>query len=176
MNGQLHLRDIHAAADPSWWPPAPGWWLLAALLLAGLAVLARLAWRRYRAWRRQRRILGELDRARADFQRHGDPVRLAAELSVLLRRAALAGWPRERVAGVHGRPWLEFLDRTGGGGKFRDGPGRVLASAPYAPRAEIQAEELCALVADWLKRNSAVPDSAGAPSRLRFGLNRNGNP
>ncbi len=156
MNEPLQLRDIHPAADPSWWPPAPGWWLLTVLLLVGLVVLGRLAWRRYRVWRRQRQILAELERARAAFQSHGDPTRLAGELSMLLRRAALAGWPREQIAGLHGQPWLAFLDRTGGEGKFQDGPGRVLVSAPYAPRAELRSEELCALVADWLKHNPQV--------------------
>ena len=32
------LKDIHGAADPGWWPPAPGWWLLALLLLLMLAL------------------------------------------------------------------------------------------------------------------------------------------
>ena len=37
---QLPLRDIHLQGSIGWWPPAPGWWLLAAFVLAGLALYA----------------------------------------------------------------------------------------------------------------------------------------
>ena len=49
------LRDIHLPDPISGWPPGPGWWLLALLLLTVLAVLGTWLWRRRRenAWRRE---------------------------------------------------------------------------------------------------------------------------
>ncbi|HET9483332.1 MAG TPA: DUF4381 domain-containing protein, partial [Xanthomonadales bacterium] len=47
------LRDIHLPAEPSWWPPAPGWWLLAILVIAALVFLVRFAWRKRRELRRR---------------------------------------------------------------------------------------------------------------------------
>ena len=39
MNPELlaQLRDIHAAPELPWWPPASGWWALALMLLVVLA-------------------------------------------------------------------------------------------------------------------------------------------
>ncbi len=123
----MGLRDIHGAPAPEFWPPAPGWWLLAALVLAGLAWLAVRALAAWRRWRLRQQILAELDGLAACA-----PDQLAAQLSVLLRRIALMYFRRSEVAPLAGSAWLAFLDRTGGGGAFTAGPGRVLASAPYA--------------------------------------------
>lgn len=42
------LRDIHLPATGGFWPPAPGWWLLALILLLSLAGLCWLLHRRHR--------------------------------------------------------------------------------------------------------------------------------
>ena len=59
MNPDLlsQLRDIHAAPAVPWWPPAPGWWLLALLLLVLLACLGRLLFARYRVRQRRKQML-----------------------------------------------------------------------------------------------------------------------
>lgn len=46
----------------------------------------------------------------ADFAQHGDPGRLAQELSVLLRRAAITLSGRHEVAGVTGDAWIKALE------------------------------------------------------------------
>ena len=149
------LRDIHVPPPPSWWPPAPGWWLLALLLLLVLMLLARRSYRHYRRWRRRRAILNILTRLQSDFEQNRDATQLLAELSILLRRVALARFPRHTSAGLKGSEWLAFLDKTGGNGGFAQGPGHMLATAPYTPHTELdRPDALCKLARDWLRRNA----------------------
>ncbi|MEA3641623.1 MAG: DUF4381 domain-containing protein [Lamprobacter sp.] len=156
LGASLDLRDIHLPAEPGFWPPAPGWWLLFALLLAVMLWLGRLGWTQYRGWRRRQHILAELDRLEGSGLR--GPA-LVAALSALLKRVALSRYPRTEVAALTGEAWLTFLDRSGGDGRFTGGPGRVLAEGAYAPPAEVFSKEadtqaLRVVVRDWLRRNS----------------------
>ncbi|WPL19365.1 hypothetical protein Thiowin_04482 [Thiorhodovibrio winogradskyi] len=145
----LDLRDIHEPAPPSPWPPAPGWWLLAALVLALLIWLGLLGWR---AWRRQRlrqRVLREL----AALPATDDCAALIAGVSALLKRVALRQFARDQVAELTGTAWLEFLDQTGGKGQFTQGPGQALKQGPYAPDPDCDAPALRALARTWLTKN-----------------------
>lgn len=146
---ELDLRDIHLPGEPGFWPPAPGWWLLAALLAAGLALLVTRAWHHWRRLRRRHYVLAQLERLRG--MRCGPE--LAAALSSLLKRVALARFPRTDVAALSGSEWLAFLDRTGGAGRFRQGAGAVLADGPYAPSVDCDADALLALAREWIKAN-----------------------
>ena len=129
------LRDLHPPAAPSWWPLAPGWWIALLLAVALLALAVRHGppwWRRLRL---RRHLLGRLD-AIARRHRAGLPAATtAAEVSALLRIAALARFPDRDLAGLHGGEWIAFLD-----GCDRV-PGRfealqdALTVAPYAPDA-----------------------------------------
>ncbi|GAB6048729.1 hypothetical protein JCM19379_25610 [Methyloparacoccus murrellii] len=145
---QLPLRDIHLPEPIGWWPPAPGWWGLAVLVLALMAGLA--LW-----WRRRRRRPGPVQIALANIARlEADatlsPVQKAQALSILMRRVALSLYPRETVAGLSGEDWLRWLDEVGPRPLFSEGHGRGLVSMPYAPDPAGQLEALLAHCRTWL--------------------------
>ena len=144
------LRGYHLPEAVSWWPPGPGWWLLAGLLLVLVIALALYLIRRRRCRAAARLALDELAGLRADLAANGDPGDVLRGLSRLLRRLALVRYPRQRVAGLTGAAWPEFLDAHGGVKHFRNGPGRLLVEAPYRPSREMPAQELAALVEGWI--------------------------
>lgn len=146
----LDLRDIHPPASPEPWPPAPGWWLLLALVVVALAALGVRTWRALRARARRRRILAELTGLGAAAR----GAELAGAVSALLKRVALSRFQRAEVAPLTGLAWLDFLDRHGGAGRFAGGPGRVLAEGPYAPAPDLDPQALLDLAGAWVRRNA----------------------
>ena len=68
----------------------------------------------------------------------------------LLRRVALARFPRAEVAGLSGEDWLHFLDTHAKVSGFVTGPGRVLGTAPFAPKCTLDRAALLALVRQWI--------------------------
>jgi hypothetical protein len=122
-------------------------------VLAGTAVGLWL----YLVRRRRRAALRSAQRAlrtlQAEHQIDGDDLKLIRGLSQLLRRFALARFPRAEVAGLTGEAWLGFLDHHTQDNSFTGGIGRALAEAPYRPRAEFPIAKLSALVEQWIERN-----------------------
>lgn len=112
------LADIALPPPVSMLPQTWAWAVLAAL--AALAVAFALwRWVRYREINRYRReALGEL---RLIEDRIGSAETRAdalASLSILLKRTALAVWPRDTVANLSGSNWTRFLDAHSGGPVF----------------------------------------------------------
>lgn len=149
----LPLRDIHLPDPVSWWPPAPGWWLIAGAVVAAAALAL---WRRYRT-RRTRAALAAIRRIGAALEAGAAPAECLQQLSVVLRRFVMStavGEDARQVPGLVGRRWLDYLDARGGGGRFRDGPGRLLLDGPYVPEHVVRREdaaELGRLLADWIR-------------------------
>lgn len=147
----LPLRDIHLPETVSWWPLAPGWWIL--LFALFLAVIAGFLL--YRYFRRRRRsplrhAHAALDDIRAHYADEPDESRLIRELSALLRRTAISVYDRHDVASLTGIAWLQFLDTPMQDKPFSEGRGQVLSTGPYQSRADIESEDLLQLCQDWL--------------------------
>lgn len=138
-------------------PQTQGWLWLG--LVVGL-LLAWLAWRLVGRWRAnayRREALAALNRS------GDDPVVIAQ----VLRRTALAAWPRRDVAGLTGAAWLQFLDQTGGKGRFAQEGGSDLIRAPYAPNQNRPANgDLRSLAAYWI-RHHHVSHPGPQPGKVR---------
>ena len=152
----IDLRDVHAPPFPDFWPPAPGWWIAAALLAGLLVTVSVHLYRRYKLRRQRRQVLSTLDALVAGYSTEA-AVGFVTEVSMLLRRVALRSFPRRRVAALFGADWCRFLDETGGDGGFSRGAGQVLATGPYAARVEVDPGGLTLLARAWIRKNFGAP-------------------
>ena len=163
-----HLVDIVVPPPAPWWPPASGWYAL--VLLVSAAALW-CGWRRVRRWRAdayRRAALGSLGHLTDELAGDDTRPRAVRGMAVLLKRTALAAWPRREVAGLTGEPWLSFLQTNHTGSPFPSGPLRRLAGLAHAPDREIRraSEEdirkMAAAVEDWICRHRR-PEPVAAP-------------
>jgi len=98
------LRDIHIPEEPSWWPPALGWWLVLGGILCFVLIIHLI----YRYWSRRPkqyalRVLKQI------YQDEKNSVAMARQISLLLKRVALFNYPRKKVATLTDEQWIAFL-------------------------------------------------------------------
>ncbi len=141
-----NLRDLALPPEVSLWPPAPGWWIVAAAGIAAMAILSAAALARYRANAYRREALRQLD------------IVEPAGISTVLKRAALAAWSREQVAALTGTAWLAFLGRTGRTTAFTDGAGRHIETLAFGGAIDRSAADAARAAArDWVKAHRVPP-------------------
>lgn len=117
-------------------PQTAGWWLLGAVGLLALAFGVGRAWLRWRANAYRRAALAALASV------GDDPARIAT----ILRRTALAAYPRPEVAGLAGSDWVAFLRATG---DFPEDAAADLTDAPCRPGGD--GARLAQAVERWIR-------------------------
>lgn len=126
------LRDIHLPASISWWPLAPGWYLLALIIALLCLMLGFLLHRQYSNGRAKHEALRTLAMYQQEYKREANSQLFSSQISELLRRVALAYYPRVDVAGLHGDLWINFLNTTIKGVNFNSVRTHLL-ELPYRP-------------------------------------------
>lgn len=152
----LDLRDIVVPEPIGIWPPAPFVWVLLGVAGFGLVVLI---WRGYASWKSRayrRAGLRRLKHIEAQFVSPGRKNVAVHELSVLLKRVALAGFSRKQVAPLYGKTWLNFLEQTCESCSFKTSSGHLLSVAAYALPKDSQIKDddckkLVHIARTWIK-------------------------
>ena len=97
-NSLERLHDVVMPVPVSLWPPAPGWYVVIGIVFAAFVILGYRSWSRWRSSAYRRVALRELDDADSP-----------AQISELLRRAALSRASREEVSGLIETDWTDWL-------------------------------------------------------------------
>ena len=153
MDPLAQLRDLHVPDPVSFWPPAFGWWMVALLMLALMAIGMWAIW--YRKKTAPRRLaLVELTKLKAKFDETQDSATLMGNLSQLLRRYAILCFGRQSVAGLTGVSWLKFLDEHGKTQQFSSEIGQqAFVAIPYGAQGSVKADEMLTLAERWIKQS-----------------------
>lgn len=140
------LAPDHAPAPPTAWPPAPGWWVVAALALIAITVL--VLWLRNPRRATRRAALKELQRIRTS---DGDGAAVARAIQNLLRRYALTVFDRQVVAKLTGEAWLQFVAAEGGDA-LAGHVGRSMLNTAFGNQSADERDQWAAAAAGFIKR------------------------
>lgn len=137
------LRDIVMPDPATWWPLAPGWLVLSAVVLAVGTWLTVRAVRNYRANAFRRAALHLLESSTSD-----------AEISALLKRTAMVIAGRDEVASLSGESWCDWLSARGERPMADDERAAIMGGIYDESRSH--SSSLKAYAASWIKGHEAV--------------------
>ena len=135
-----NLRDIVEQVPVSWWPLAAGWWVLGAVLLVVIALIVFWRVQQWRSNAYRRAALGELESAAS-----------VAEISEILKRTALAVFPRAEVASLSGAAWTDWLGQAVDG-EVPVAVGESLAQGVFS-KSESGTVDVSLFAANWIRQH-----------------------
>ncbi|MBA3239203.1 MAG: DUF4381 domain-containing protein [Parachlamydiaceae bacterium] len=149
---ELPLREIHLPSAITWWPPAPGWWILLAfslILFFGLFMLLKQLLKPTL----KKQAFKQLKAIENMFQKTGNANQCVSELSIFLRRTVLRRDTSSNAAGLTGTAWLQLLDQPLDTPEFSQGSGRILLKGPYQQAVdETEVNQFIQLCYKWVDR------------------------
>jgi len=153
------LADIHLPEAVSFWPPAPGWWLLTLVLVSAVILLGRLTLLRLK----QRKILEfalfELDKIHQQFENlqaaTGNDINAARlqfinDFNAVLRRVALWHHPEQEIASLSGAAWVDFIREKGDSTLMTDELADALQQGRFKPHCEFNVAQLYQFGQKWI--------------------------
>lgn len=140
------LQPVVVPEPVSLLPETAGWWVIAGWLLT-LGLLGADWWRRrWQANAYRRQAQAEIDGLLV--QTNLDGPTLAAGIAAVVKRTALAAYPRTQVASLSGDAWAAFLTSSSGNDPQIAAAAQLLASAAY--RVDIDPSQLADPARRWI--------------------------
>lgn len=168
MTDSTSLQNLHPIVLPpevGVWPPAPGWYVVLAVLLLLSGRFLHLYYKKLQANRYRYEARAELLRILSHV--HKKNLTGFRKLPLLVKSTALHVYPRKRVARLHGDEWLRFLDSTIDSDQFSQGVGHLLPKLSYSSPENLAAitnqelKDLFKLLEYWLLNHRVPAEKVG---------------
>ena len=131
----FELMHGNAMPEPvSMLPATTAWLVFAGWISAILLLVAFRVWKNWRKNQYRRDALQLLEYIAGDES--ADPATTAARIAAVLKRAALAAYPRDTVAPLYGAAWSAFLVDSSNHDELVVEHATALGSAAYSPGAD----------------------------------------
>lgn len=166
------LADIHLPEPVSYWPPAPGWWVLAILLI----ILATWLIRKSLIAGQRRKIKAH---ALAEFSNCYDnysnasgsniselKIRYINEANTVLKRVALVHFSDPGVAGLGGEEWVDFIRKNGESSLLSNKLAEALSHGRFQTQFDVDVDAMNDFGKQWIaglydsaanKRSTSTP-------------------
>lgn len=143
------LKNIHLQAEPDFFPPAIGWWIIFIMVFVLIVIcLIWFYWYYTSPKQYSLRLLKSL------YKQNLSPIEFGIEISKLLKRVALFAFPNEDIASLSGKTWKLFL-MTHASGSLNAQQAEFISEVAYLPvqkAVAINQDTLYTAVKEWIYR------------------------
>ena len=143
------LKNIQLQAEPAFFPPAIGWWIVFITFFILVVVFLVCFYLYYTSPKKYSlRVLKNL------YEQNLSPVEFGIEISKLLKRVSLFAFPNEDVAYLSGKDWKLFL-MTHAPGSLNAQQAEFISEVAYLPMQKavaINQDTLYTAVKEWIGR------------------------
>ena len=145
------LKDIHLPTPIASWPLAPGWYVLFGILFLSAAWLLVLLRTHQQKTKAKKEALTLLKQYHQHYKDSPNASLISAQINALLKRVALAYYPRQTVAHLQEEAWLDFLNQTSHGIDFQT-MRTLLLTTPYQMHSQESLEPLFQGAKKWIEQ------------------------
>jgi len=136
IDNQLNaLADIHLPEQISWWPPAPGWWIVFVITILIIYFIYKIIKKQLHRAKFRKQAREELHKITRFWQKQQNLIATASHLSSLIRRIALAEnnkhKSRSNIASLSDHEWLLYLQQQPGLKNINQQYDDILLQLPY---------------------------------------------
>ncbi|MBL4584922.1 MAG: DUF4381 domain-containing protein [Pseudomonadales bacterium] len=149
------LKDIHLPDAPGLWPLAPGWWVLAIVVIAVVAAAVFFALRYWRNNQYRKAAALEADALLQAYSQNPEQAssRHIEQAMALLKRVARHRYPNESISTLNGAQCLMTLNQHCKNPVFTEAICQQIEQSLYAPQPTVEIHSFHPMMKTWIKRH-----------------------